>query len=157
MALSWKNKNIKKNPYYQWVFYCLFIKNIKKARFQSVHFETSVIIKRIRVIFLVLFLLAILFRERYLTREEIKTQYQKAEKPKRRSHKHKYRFSVLTNKKKNSFQRLLSSTPWNKLAIIYNSKKRKCVTFTNTFAFCLLEFSLQTCACLSERSENTCI
>ena len=81
--------------------------------------------------------MAILCRERYLTREEMKTQYKKAEKRKKKSHKHKYRFSVLTTKKEKTLQRLLSSTPWNKLGITYNSKKRKCVTFTNTFAFCL--------------------
>ena len=65
-------------------------------------------------------------------------------------------FLCLNQQKKNSFQRLLSSTPWNKLAIIYNSKKRKCVTFTNTFAFCLIYLVVE-CACLSERSDNTCI
>ena len=36
--------------------------------------------------------------------------------------KHKYCFSVLTSKKEKSFQRLLSSTPWNKLAIVYTAK-----------------------------------
>ena len=58
----------------------------------------------------------------YLTREEMKTQYQKAEKGKGKTNKHKHRFSVLTSKKKTSFQRLLSSTPWNKLAIIRTVK-----------------------------------
>jgi len=36
--------------------------------------------------------------------------------------KHKYCFSVLTSKKENSFQRLLSSTPRNKLPITYKAK-----------------------------------
>ena len=62
--------------------------------------------------------MATLCRERYLTREEMKTQYQKAEKRKRQNYKHNISFYVLTSKKKNSFQRLLSSTPWNKLAIV---------------------------------------
>lgn len=65
-------------------------------------FETSVIIKRIRKN-LVLFFLATLCRERYLTREEMKTQYKKTEK-KRQSHNHKYRFSVLTSKRKTHFR-----------------------------------------------------
>ena len=58
----------------------------------------------------------------YLTREEMKTQYQKAEKRKSEDISINNRFSVLTSKKKNSFQRLLSSTPWNKLADIYTAK-----------------------------------
>ena len=62
--------------------------------------------------------MATLCRERYLTREEMKTQYQKAEKRKTKMREHKYRFSVLTSKKEKSFQRLLSSTPCNKLADI---------------------------------------
>ena len=81
--------------------------------------------------------MATLCRERYLTREKMKTQYQKAEKRKNKMRKYKYRF-CLNQQKEKSFQRLLSSIPWNKLAVTYNSKKRKCVTFTNTFAFCLL-------------------
>ena len=43
--------------------------------------------------------MATLCRERYLTREEMKTQYQKAEKRTNKVPKHKYRFSVLTSKK----------------------------------------------------------
>ena len=81
------------------------------------------------------FLTAILCRERYLTREKIKTQYKKAEKRKRQSHKHKYRLSVLASKKENSFQRLLSSTPWNKLAITYNNKKAKVCYVHQHFRF----------------------
>ncbi len=67
------------------------------------HFETSVIIKRIRK-YLVLFLLATLCRERYLTREEMKTQYQTAEKRNHKVRKHKYRFFVLTSNKKTHFR-----------------------------------------------------
>ena len=52
----------------------------------------------------------------------MKTQYKKADKRKRQSHKHNFSFSVLTSKKKNLFQRLFSSTPWNKLALIYTAK-----------------------------------
>ena len=52
---------------------------IKNPRYQSLTFETSVIIKRIRKQSSSLFL-ATLCRERYLTREEMKTQYKKAEK-----------------------------------------------------------------------------
>ena len=37
-----------------------------------------------------------------------------------------------------------------------NNKKRKCVTFTNTFAFAFI-YSVVACACLSERSDDTCI
>ena len=44
--------------------------------------------------------MAILCRERYSTREEMKTKYKKAEKHKKQSHKHKYSFSVLTSKRK---------------------------------------------------------
>ena len=60
--------------------------------------------------------MATLCRERYLTREEMKKQYQKAEK--RKASKHKYRFSVLTRKRKLISETLVSSTPWNKLAIV---------------------------------------
>ena len=96
--------------------------------------------------------MATLCRERYLTREEMKTQYKnllcrtlvtlrsttKGGETLQQSTKAQISFLCLNQQKKNSFQRLLSSTPWNKLAITYNSKKRKCVTFTNTFAFCLI-------------------
>ena len=61
--------------------------------------------------------MATLCSERYLTREEMKTQYQKTEKRKNKMRKHKYRFSVLTSKRKIHFD-TLSSTPWNKLAIV---------------------------------------
>ena len=61
--------------------------------------------------------MATLCLEKYLTREEMKTQYQKAEKRKGQSHKHKYRFSVLTSKRKTHF-RDSCQAPWNKLAII---------------------------------------
>ena len=61
--------------------------------------------------------MATLCRERYLTREEMKTQYQKVEKQKT-ANKHNTLFSVLTRKRKKSFQILLSSKPWNKLVIV---------------------------------------
>ena len=44
--------------------------------------------------------MATLCRERYLTREEMKTQYQKTEKRKTKMREHKYRFAVLTSKRK---------------------------------------------------------
>ena len=71
-----------------------------KKHHQSLHSETNVIIMSQDCIILTLFLTATLCRERYLTRDEIKTQYQKAEKRKRQSHKHNFSFSVLTSKKK---------------------------------------------------------
>ena len=48
--------------------------------------------------------MATLCRERYLTREEMKTQYQKAEKRKIKCVSINNRFSVLTSKKENHFR-----------------------------------------------------
>ena len=48
--------------------------------------------------------MATLCRERYLTREEMKTQYQKAEKQKKERDKHNFAFSVLTSKRKTHFR-----------------------------------------------------
>ena len=48
--------------------------------------------------------MATLCRERYLTREEMKTKYQKTAKRKTKMRKHKYRFSDLTNKRKTHFR-----------------------------------------------------
>jgi len=54
-----------------------------------------------------------------LAREEMKTQYKKAEKQIKAKPQTQISFLCLNLQKENSFQRLLSSTPWNKLADIY--------------------------------------
>ena len=69
------------------------------------------------------------------------------------SHKHKYRFSALTSKKKNSFQRLLSSTPWNKLAIRYIAKSESVLRLPH-FRFCLLYLVFGVCLSVRARRET---
>ena len=61
-------------------------------------------------------------------------------------------------KGKNSFQRLMSSTPWNKLAT-YTAKSGDALRSASTPLFVCIKIDLvvRACACLAERSDATCM